>query len=230
MSTRRIFVYGAGGHGKVVADIFVCRGESEFAGFVDDREELWGTRVMGLAVFGGGEWLRREAGLAPVVVVALGVGNGLARRKIAERCAAWDVEILTVAHPGAMVAGAAELGCGTVVMAGAVVNAGARIGARAIVNSGAVVEHDAEIGDYAHVAPRAAMGGAARLGEFSHLGMGAVVLERLRVGSHTIVGAGAVVVRDLPDGVVAMGVPARICRQVEGGAAATASGFVRVNL
>jgi sugar O-acyltransferase (sialic acid O-acetyltransferase NeuD family) len=229
MSARRIFVYGAGGHGKVVADVFVCRGESEFAGFVDDREELWGTRVMGLTVLGGGDWLWREAGLVRAAV-ALGVGNGLARRRIAERCAAWGVEILTVAHPRATVAGAADLGCGTVVMAGAVINAGARIRAGVIVNSGAVVEHDAEIGDCAHVAPRAAMGGAARLGEYSHLGMGAVVLERVRVGSHTIVGAGAVVVRDLPDGVVAMGVPARICRQVEGGAAATASGFVRVNL
>jgi sugar O-acyltransferase (sialic acid O-acetyltransferase NeuD family) len=229
MNGRRIFVYGAGGHGRVVADIFVCRGESEFAGFVDDREELWGTQVMGSTVLGGGDWLRREAGLARVAV-ALGVGNGLARRRIAARWAAWGVEILTVVHPRATVAGATELDCGTVVMAGAVINAGARIRAGVIVNSGAVVEHDVEIGEYAHVAPRAAMAGAARLGEFSHLGMGAMVLERVQVGSNAIVGAGAVVVHDLPDGVVAMGVPARICRKVEGGVAATASEFVRVNL
>jgi sugar O-acyltransferase (sialic acid O-acetyltransferase NeuD family) len=213
MSERRIFVYGAGGHGKVVADIVACKGESEFAGFVDDREELWGGRVMGLPVLGGGEWLRREAEYSRVAV-ALGVGDGRARRTIAERCAGWGVEILTLVHPRATVACAARVGGGTVVMAGAVINAGARAGLGAIVNSGAVVEHDAEVGDFAHVAPRAAMGGASRLGAFSHLGLGAVVLERVCVGSHTIVGAGAVVVEDLPDGVVAMGLPARIHRRL----------------
>jgi sugar O-acyltransferase (sialic acid O-acetyltransferase NeuD family) len=213
MSERRIFVYGAGGHGKVVADILECRGEGEFAGFVDDREELWGGRVIGFAVLGGGEWLRREAEYS-CVAVALGVGDGRARRSIAERCAAWGVEILTPVHPRATVACAARVGGGTVVMAGAVINADARVGLGAIVNSGAVVEHDVEICDFAHVAPRAATGGGSRLGPFSHLGMGAVVLERVRVGSHSIVGAGAVVVEDLPDGVVAMGVPARIHRRL----------------
>jgi sugar O-acyltransferase (sialic acid O-acetyltransferase NeuD family) len=213
MSERRIFGYGAGGHGKVVADILACRGESEFAGFVDDREELWGGRVMGLAVFGDGEWLRQEARRSRVAV-ALGVGDGLARRKIVERCAAWGVEIVTAVHPRAMVSLTARLGNGIVVMAGAVINADARVGLGAIVNSGAVVEHDVEICDFAHVAPRAATGGGSRLGPFSHLGMGAVVLERVRVGSHSIVGAGAVVVEDLPDGVVAMGVPARIHRRL----------------
>jgi sugar O-acyltransferase (sialic acid O-acetyltransferase NeuD family) len=213
MSDRRIFVYGAGGQGKVVADILACKGEGEFVGFVDDREELWGGRVMEFAVLGGGEWLRGEAEDSRVAV-AVGVGDGRARRMIAERCAVWGVEILTLVHPRATVACAAQVGTGTVVMAGAVINADARIGAGVIVNSGAVVEHDVEIGDFAHVAPRAAMGGAARLGAFSHLGMGAVVLERVCVGSHTIVGAGAVVVGDLPDGVVAIGVPARIRRRV----------------
>jgi sugar O-acyltransferase (sialic acid O-acetyltransferase NeuD family) len=231
MSGRRIFVYGAGGHGKVVADILACKAESEFAGFVDDREEMWGARVIGLPVFGDGQWLREEAGRSRVAV-ALGVGNGRARRQIAERCAAWGVGILTLVHARAVVSRSAQLGCGTVVMAGAVVNSDARVGAGAIVNSGAVVEHDVEIGHYAHIAPRAAMGGAARLGEFSHLGMGAVVLERVRVGSHAIVGAGAVVVKNLPDEVVAMGVPARICRLVgrDEGETATTADFVRVKL
>jgi sugar O-acyltransferase (sialic acid O-acetyltransferase NeuD family) len=232
MSGRRIFVYGAGGHGKVVADILACRGEGEFAGFVDDCGELRGAQVMGWSVFGDGEWLQREAARARVAV-ALGVGDARARQRIAERCEAWGVEILTAVHPRAAVSGAAELGEGTVVMAGAVINAEARVGAGTIVNSGAVVEHDVDIGEYAHAAPRAALGGGARLGAFSHLGMGAVVLARVRVGAHAVVGAGAVVVRDLPDAVVAMGVPARICLTVgrdDENATTTAAGFVRVNL
>jgi sugar O-acyltransferase (sialic acid O-acetyltransferase NeuD family) len=208
-----MFVYGAGGHGKVVADILISKGESEFVGFVDDREELWGAKVIGLPVLGGGEWLRQEALNSPTGV-AFGVGESRSRQLLAERCSRWVVEILTLVHPAATLSQSAQLGQGTVVMAGAIINPNARVGVGAIVNTGAVVEHDVEIGDYAHVAPKAAMGGASHLGAFSHLGLGAVVLQCIHIGSHTIIGAGAVVVNNLPDQVVALGIPARIHRQL----------------
>jgi sugar O-acyltransferase (sialic acid O-acetyltransferase NeuD family) len=214
MKRRRIFVYGAGGHGKVVADILISKGESEFAGFVDDREELWGTRVIGFPVLGDGQWLRQEA-LNSRIAIALGVGESRSRHLLAERCSRWGIEILTLLHPAATVSQATQFGRGTVVMAGAIINPDARVGVGVIVNSGAVVEHDVKIGDYAHVAPKAAMGGASHLGAFSHLGLGAVVLQCVHIGSHTIVGAGAVVVKNLPDQVVAIGVPARIHAQLE---------------
>lgn len=213
MKRRRIFVYGAGGHGKVVADILLSNADSEFAGFVDDREELWGIRVIGFPVLGNCQWLRQEA-LNSRIAVALGVGESRSRQLLAARCSRWGIEILTLLHPAATVSQSAQLGRGTVVMAGAIVNPDARIGIGVIVNSGAVVEHDAEIGDYAHVAPNAAMGGASHLGSFSHLGLGAIVLQRVHIGSYTMVGAGAVVVKNLPDQVVAIGVPARIHRQL----------------
>jgi UDP-N-acetylbacillosamine N-acetyltransferase len=220
VKTRRIFVYGASGHGKVVADILISKGDTEFAGFVDDREELRGTKVLGFEVLGDGEWLHQES-LNSRVAVALGTGENRSRLLLAERCSRWGIEIVNLVHPAATVSRAAQLGPGTVVMAGAVINPGAKVGAGVIVNSGAVVEHDVQVGDYAHVAPNAAMGGASRLGALSHLGLGAVVLQCVCIGSHTVVGAGAVVVRNLPDQVVAMGIPARVHRQLEQGGLST---------
>ena len=214
MTSRRILVYGAGGHGKVVADMFIARGAGEFGGFVDDREESWGNKVMGFPVLGNGEWLREEA-VHSRIAIALGIGDNRSRQLLADRCAQWGIEILTVLHPAATVSCSAQLGRGTAVMAGAIVNPDARVGAGVIVNTGCVVEHDVEIGDYAHVAPNATMGGASCLGALSHLGLGAVVLQGIRIGAQTVVGAGAVVVENLPDHVVATGVPARIHRQLE---------------
>jgi sugar O-acyltransferase (sialic acid O-acetyltransferase NeuD family) len=214
VKTRQVFVYGAGGHGKVVADILICNGETEFVGFVDDRDELVGTIVMGFPVVGNGKWLREEASNSRLAI-AMGTGESRVRQLLAARCSRWGIEILTLVHPAATVSRAARLGPGAVLMAGAVINPEANVGAGAIVNTAAVVEHDVEIGDYAHVAPNAAMGGGSRLGAFSHLGLGAAVIQCIRIGSHTIVGAGAVVVEDLPDDVVAMGIPARITRPNE---------------
>jgi maltose O-acetyltransferase len=46
------------------------------------------------------------------------------------------------------------------------------------------------------------------------LGGGAIVLAGVTIGSDTVVGAGAVVTKDLPAGVVAVGNPARIVREL----------------
>lgn len=214
MSSRRVFVYGASGHGKVVGDILLARHDPNFVGFVDDRNELQGTSVLGLPVLGNGSWLHKEAEKTRVAV-ALGVGDNAARQRVAEKCIAWGAELITLVHPGASVSGSARLGLGAVVMARAAINPDAKIGQGAIVNTGSVVEHDVDIGDFAHVAPNSAMGGASRLGTLSQLGIGAVVIHCVSVGASTIVGAGAVVVRDIPDKVVAFGVPARIRRRLE---------------
>jgi acetyltransferase-like isoleucine patch superfamily enzyme len=47
------------------------------------------------------------------------------------------------------------------------------------------------------------------------IGSGAIVLDGVRVGTGAVVGAGAVVTRDVPAHSVAVGVPARVVRQLE---------------
>lgn len=215
MIPQKVYVYGASGHGKVVADILLACEDPRLAGFVDDRAELRSTRVLGLPVLGD-DCLQEEAGKMRVAV-ALGVGDNYARQRVAEKCLAWGMELVTLVHPAAKVSQSARMGPGTVVMAQAVINPDAVIASGVIVNTAAVVEHDVEIDEYAHVCPNAAMGGASKLGKFSQLGMGAVVIQCVSIGSHTIVGAGAVVVRDLPDRVVAFGVPAHFHRTLEAG-------------
>ncbi len=211
---QKVIVYGAGGHGKVVGDILLACKNPSFVGFVDDKAELQGTRVLGLPVFGDGRWLQQEA-REMRVAVALGVGDNFARQRLAGKCLAWGTELATLVHPTASVSGSARLGPGTVVMAQAAINPDAKIGCGVIVNTGAIVEHDVVIGDYAHIAPNAAMGGASHLGAYSHLGLNAAVNQCVIIGSHSIIGAGAVVVRNIPDHVAAFGVPATVRRQVE---------------
>jgi sugar O-acyltransferase (sialic acid O-acetyltransferase NeuD family) len=211
---QRLLVYGASGHGKVVGDILLARKDSSFVGFVDDRAELQGSRVLGLPVLGDAQWLQREAGKTKLTV-ALGVGDNFARRHLFEKCRTWGTEIATLVHPTAYVSDSARLGPGTVVMAQAAINPDAKIGSGVIVNTGAIVEHDVVIGDYAHVAPNAAMGGASGLGNYSFLGINAAVRQCVVIGSQSVIGAGAVVVHDIPDHVVAFGVPATVQRLIE---------------
>jgi maltose O-acetyltransferase len=53
------------------------------------------------------------------------------------------------------------------------------------------------------------------IGDNVWLGGGATVCPGVTIGENTVVGAGAVVTRDLPAGVVATGVPARVLREID---------------
>jgi len=198
-----LVVYGAGGHGRVVADAARAAG-LEVLGFLDDGLAA-GGQVLDWRVLGTADWLRGRTELA----VALGIGANDVRRRVAEALARAGARLATVIHPTAVLSPYAQVGPGAVVFALAVLNPGARVGAGAIVNTGAIIEHDVEIGDFAHVASNATLAGAARLGAEALLGTGAAVLPERTIGDRSVVGAGAVVSRDVPADVVVAGVPAR---------------------
>jgi sugar O-acyltransferase (sialic acid O-acetyltransferase NeuD family) len=202
-----LLVFGAGGHGKVVADVATSAGW-ELSGFLDDGPRLDGTKIWGLEIFSL-ERLRRERPQLVGAAVALGVGDNRARERAHGRLVAAGLRVVSVLHATAAVAPTAILGEGTVVMANASVNPDARLGRGCIVNTGAVVEHDCQLADYVHLSPNAALGGAVILGSRTHIGLGAVALPGIKIGSDVRVGAGAAVICDAGDAMTLVGVPAR---------------------
>lgn len=206
-----VLVYGAGPHGKVVADVLSCEGK-QVLGFVDDRVELHGSMVMGIEVLGGFDWLIHRSNETASCSIALGLGNNEARERIALACRDRGIDWIRAIHPRATLSSRAVLGPGVVIMANAVVNPEAEIGEGAVINTSAVVEHDCRVGAFAHISPGAILGGGSRVGRLAHLGLGGVLLPWISIGEGTVAGAGAVVVHDLPANVVARGVPARVTR------------------
>lgn len=207
--TETIVVYGAGGHGKVVAEILIACGR-RLQGFIDDSVSLRGSSVLGVPVFSADEWLRSH----PQASVALGVGINVAREQVALRIKHGGATVLTVIHPGAFVAQSARIAKGAAIMPGAVLNADCDIGEGAIINSGAIVEHDAKVGRYAHMSPKSAAGGGAQIADYANIGMGASVLPSKRVGTNCVIGAGAIVTSDIPDDQLAYGIPAKVHSKV----------------
>lgn len=205
MTAPQIVVVGAGGHGKVVADVLLQAGE-RVLGFLDDARAA-GTLVLGLPILGPVTWLATHR-----AKVALGVGDNIARQRVAGTCERLGAPLIAAVHPRAAVAPSATIEPGVAIMALAVVNPDAVIGRGAIINTGAVIEHDCAVGAFAHVSPNATLGGECRVGALAQVGIGATMLPRTAVGARSVVGGGALVARDLPDDVVARGVPARVRR------------------
>lgn len=210
---RSIVIIGAGGHGKVVADIVERQGRYSIAGWVDSGREP-GERHAGYAVLGPVEEIAELVSRYPVAGALVALGDNASRLAMVQRLVREipDLRFITAVHPTAAVGRGASLGPGTVVMAQAVVNPDAVVGAHCILNTGSSLDHDSRMDDFASLAPGAAVGGNARIGTGAAVSIGVSVLHGVGVGEHTVVGAGAVVVGDLPGHCVALGVPARMVR------------------
>jgi sugar O-acyltransferase (sialic acid O-acetyltransferase NeuD family) len=212
-ATSEIVIWGASGHGRVVADIVAAQARFELVGFIDDIQDA-GTMVAGVPVLGNRSALDRcrEQGISHLVV---GLGDCRRRLELATHANALGFSLGCAIHPRAVLAKDVVVGPGSVVAGGAVINPGVTLGRNTIVNTAASVDHDCVVGDGAHVGPGARIGGRASIGRGAWIGIGAVVSDRISIGEGTIIGAGAVVVRNIPANVVAFGVPARVRRNVD---------------
>ncbi len=198
-----IVVLGAGGHGKVVADILLAA-KRRVVGFLDAKTPA-GTLVLGLPVLGDDDWLADNRG-----AVALGIGDNATRERVALRLVERGVSLVTAIHPSAVVAVSARVADGVVIAALAAVNPEATVHRGVIVNTGAVVEHDCSVGAFAHLATNATTGGGCTIGRMALLGSGATMLPGRSIGDSTVIGSGSVVTRNILDGAVARGIPARV--------------------
>ncbi len=203
----RLFVLGAGGHGRVVADAAEDARVWSEVRFLDDRYPRLDA-VDGWPVDGRLSDAVSVLRADDAAVVA--IGDPVVRMATLQALIDRNQPLGTVVHPSATRSRRAVLGGGTVLLAGGRVNVGAKLGLGVIVNTGATVDHDCTLGDGVHVAPGAHLGGDVTVGRLSWVGIGATVRHGITLGDQVMIGAGAAVVSDIPSGSLAVGVPARI--------------------
>ncbi|BAY08401.1 acetyltransferase [Calothrix sp. NIES-2098] len=211
---KKLLIWGASGHALVVIDIINLLGEYEIVGFLDNVNlERHGTNFCGSLIIGGQEQLDfyREKGVEHII---FGFGNCQARLKLSKLVRSKGFSLATAIHPKATLASDVSVAPGTVVAAGAVINSEAKIGENVIINTCASVDHECVLEDGVHICPGVHLGGQVTVGRATWVGIGTTVIDKARIGAGSLIGAGAVVVNDIPDGVVAYGVPAKVIRRI----------------
>lgn len=190
-------IIGAGGHGRVLADIAQAMGYSDIA-FLDAafpefaRSGVWD--VVGTpSDIDDGKY-------------AFGIGDNQTRLSMLESI---PCDVVTLVHPSAIVSPHATIGAGSVICAGAIVGPFATLGRGCILNTGASVDHDCTLGEGVHLSPGARLGGGVTIGTCTWIGIGAAVREYKSIGAHVMIGAGAAVVSDISDEARFGGVPAK---------------------
>jgi UDP-N-acetylbacillosamine N-acetyltransferase len=210
-----LIIWGSSGHAKVVCDIVRLSEKYTVFGFLDNVNiDRHGSEFCGKKVIGGEEQIDSLFKMN-IKHVIFGFGNCDARLRLAKQVRAKGFHLATAIHPRSIIAPDVKIGAGTVVVAGAVVNNDTRIGENVIVNTSASIDHDCYIDDGVHICPGVHMGGHVTVGRAAWIGIGATVIDHVNIGAGAIIGAGALVVNDIPEGVVAYGVPARVVRKID---------------
>ena len=195
MEKTKIYIYGASGHGKVVADVAKSAGYKEIV-FLDDNGELKFSPDL------------------PKFPVIIAIGDNKIRANLQKKVESFGFEIATLIHETAVISPSAKIGCGVVIMPNVVVNADAIIGDGVILNSACIIEHDCVIGEFSHISPNSALAGGVEVGEFSHIGLGSSVIQKIKIGKNCVIGAGSAVIKDIENFSLAVGVPAKVIKKL----------------
>src|SRR5690606_32260677 len=194
-----LYVYGASGHGKVIAEIAEENG-FEVQAFID-------TDKTKISIFNYKVVHQIPTDVSNLMIA---IGNNHIRKKIAEENSELTYPVLI--HPSATISKRSVINYGSVVMAGVSVNSNASIGKHCIINTNASIDHDCILEDFVHISPTAALAGNVKVGEGTHIGIGACIIQGIKIGKWVTIGAGAVIIKDVPDGATVVGNPGRIIK------------------
>lgn len=195
----RFLVAGSGGFSREIADLVTELGH-EVAAFYDEHPASLTHAPTGLPVVDDPDRAEFDA-------VAVAIGDALVRERVVSRFEGAPMPAL--AHPSASVSPSAEIGDAALIMQNVVVSAQARVGRGVILNVGCYVAHDCVVEAFTHLAAGVNLGGGSSVGRGCLCGTGSIVLPGVAVGHGAVLGAGTVANRDVADGLVVAGVPAR---------------------
>lgn len=202
---KRLIIAGAGGHGKVLADIAEKMGIYTYIAFLDDNENI--KSVMGYPVIGTMDFSDFKKETDEIIVA---VGNCYLRKKLQTRYESIGIKIATLIHPAAIIGTNVIIDSGTVIMPGVVINCDTSIGKGNIINTCASVDHECIIEEFVHISVGTHLCGNVRVGKECWIGAGSVISNNISVCSECMIGAGAVVVKNIEKSGTYVGVPVRV--------------------
>ena len=211
---ERVLIIGPGPQARSIPDIIAASGNYELIGFVDMANERRFLRGDGtrFPIYEGTQFpeeLRAKLGEFSVLIT---VDRKGIRQQLIEQVRQAGLPLANILHPSAVISPSARLSGGILIAPGVIIGPGASIGNHVIINSAATIDHDSIVQDDVIISPGVHLAGYVTVKSGTFIGIGACSVPGVTIGVNCTIGAGAVIISDIPDNVVAAGVPAKVIR------------------
>lgn len=116
---------------------------------------------------------------------------------------------LSFVHPTAYIAKSAQLGYGNIILANCAINNNVIMGNFNTMNTNSLIGHDTYIGNNNFIAAHTCIGSGLKIGNGNFTGLNCSIKNFVEIGDYNLIGMASNVVKDLTDGHVMIGNPAK---------------------
>ena len=216
MESKKVVIIGGEGNGGVIASCIDDNRkrygdyEWEVVGFINDFE----TEVNGYPVVGKTEdvsTLLSTTDYYFIWAIHL-VGRNYKTAEMFEVINIPDERLATIVHKSAFIGEGVYLGPGAFIMYNCYIGPYAHIGKCSLIMANCCIGHNTYIDDICHCSVGAIMTGYSKLEFCSDLAVGSTLIAYKVVGKYSMVAANAVATKDIPEGEIWAGTPAKLLK------------------
>jgi acetyltransferase EpsM len=179
----------------------------EVAGFIEEN-----LRSKDLRIYGKNVMDASVIDTLPKSSVFIGAMGSPKRKRWIKEIEQKGFGFDTVVHPSVIKGKSVRIQEGSIICPATVLTCEIRVGQHSIINTNTTISHDCVIGNFVTIAPGVSIGGNVTINDECWVGIGATLVNKVSIGRGSYIGAGAVVTQDMPENVLAVGVPAKPIR------------------
>lgn len=205
-------ICGAGGLGREILELakIINKTENRWTDFTFIEIGDFPDVINGISVCTY-EDAKRRYGANLEIVIAL--GEPAKREKLFKEVNKDGIALPDLIHPDVHIPENTFVGIGVVIQQGCFISCNVKIGDYVLIQSQVNVSHDVFLDEGCILSGMANLGGNVRIGKYSYVGLSACVKQGVSIGEYSIAGMGSVVCKDIEDGIIVVGNPARPIRK-----------------
>ena len=205
----RSVIIGAGKYGAVYLSYLKDAG-IEIVGFLDDDANEWGKYIDDIPVLGPISKLETLKDTHGVEAVYCPLGNNRLRVKFLRLAEELGYQIPNYIHPSVTISSNVTIGKGVYILLGTNIMPDTVIEDYVMISMGVNIAHHNILGYGTFLSTGCNFGASIVANPYTYCGIGSTIMTGLHsLGKDCLIGAGAVVIKDVPDGAVVAGVPAK---------------------
>lgn len=209
-------IIGAGTYGQVYL-AYLKEAGVEVVGFLDDDEHQQGKVYDGVQVLGSTCMLESIKWTMGVEAVYCPIGNNKIRVQLLEKAAKLGLHTPNFIHSSVIISPNVQLGKGVYILMGSMIMPYTIIEDFTMVSMNVCVAHHSVLKKGVFLSTGVNFGASIVANDFAYCGISSTIMTGIKIlGKECLIGAGAVVIRDVPEGAVVAGVPAKIIKYKPG--------------